>query len=123
MKSKRTRVSAVIDDNAVLRVVVENIQPIVDHGKFPIKRTPDEVVHVTADIFADGHDVIKALLLHRRQEENWQETPMKPAENDVFAATFSVQDLGHYEYTVEAWIDRFESWLQDILKKIRLEWT
>jgi starch synthase (maltosyl-transferring) len=119
LKSKRIRVrpGRDLENTAVLRVVIENLQPIVDHGKFPIKRTPEEVVHVTADIFADGHDVIKAVLLHRRQDDKWQETPMKPAENDVFGATFSVQELGHYEYTVEAWIDGFESWRQDIMKK------
>jgi starch synthase (maltosyl-transferring) len=122
--SKRTRSSAekTVEDKPVLRVVVENVQPIVDHGKFPIKRTTGEIVRVTADIFADGHDVIKALLLHRRQgEENWEETPMKPAENDVFSATFSVQNLGYYEYTVEGWIDPFESWRQEILKKKQAE--
>lgn len=125
MKPKRTNAaSSPVQHDLVRRVVVENVQPSVDHGKFPVKRTSGEIVTVTADIFADGHDVIKAFLLYRKQgEKDWQETPMKAIENDVFSAIFPVQEPGYYEYTVEAWIDRFESWRQDIIKKIRLEWT
>jgi starch synthase (maltosyl-transferring) len=92
----------------------------VDHGKFPVKRTTGEPVHVKADIFADGHDVIAALLLYRTNgAEQWQQQTMKFVENDVFAASFIVQQQGAYEFVVEAWIDRYESWRQDILKKQR----
>ena len=47
------------------RVVIENIRPQLDCGRFPIKRTPGEMVHVVADIFADGHDVLAVVLLDR----------------------------------------------------------
>jgi starch synthase (maltosyl-transferring) len=119
VKSKRTKAAgSPAQQEVVRRVVVENVQPCVDEGKFPVKRTSGEIIPVTADIFADGHDVIQAVLLHRRQaEKDWQETPMKAAENDIFSAIFPVQELGYYEYTVEAWIDQFESWRQDIIKK------
>src|SRR6476659_6568393 len=44
------------------RVIVEHVQPEIDGGRFPIKRTIGERVHVTANIFADGHDVVAAVL-------------------------------------------------------------
>jgi starch synthase (maltosyl-transferring) len=47
------------------RVVVERIRPSIDGGRFPIKRTPGELVQVTADVFADGHDVVAAVLRDR----------------------------------------------------------
>src|SRR5262249_16763418 len=47
------------------RVVVERIQPAVDGGRFPIKRTLGESVTVTADIFSDGHEVVAAVLRYR----------------------------------------------------------
>ena len=45
------------------RVVIESISPAVDDGRFPIKRTVGDHVHVEADIFTDGHDAIAASLL------------------------------------------------------------
>jgi len=47
------------------RVIIERIQPEIDAGRFPIKRTPGETVAVSATIFADGHDVIAAVLCDR----------------------------------------------------------
>ena len=47
------------------RVIVERLQPEIDGGRFPIKRTPDETVQVTVDMFADGHDLIAGVLKYR----------------------------------------------------------
>src|SRR6476646_1389942 len=47
------------------RVIIEHIRPSIDGGRFPIKRTVGERVEVHADIFADGHDVIVAMLRDR----------------------------------------------------------
>src|SRR6185312_10402088 len=40
------------------RVVIENVSPEIDAGRFPIKRAIGESVVVEAAIFADGHDAI-----------------------------------------------------------------
>ena len=47
------------------RVVIEGIQPAIDAGRFPVKRTIGEQVVVEADIFADGHDLLRAVLCYR----------------------------------------------------------
>ena len=39
------------------RVVIENVSPEIDGGRFPAKRTVGEKVTVTADIHTDGHVV------------------------------------------------------------------
>ncbi len=44
--------------------MIESVQPEIDHGRFPIKRTVGEEVVVTADIFAEGHDMVAAVLRH-----------------------------------------------------------
>jgi starch synthase (maltosyl-transferring) len=60
------------------RVVIENVLPQVEGGKFPIKRMVSETVSVTADIFADGHDIISARLIYRKiGAKKWHENPMK----------------------------------------------
>jgi starch synthase (maltosyl-transferring) len=99
-------------------VVVEAVHPQVDAGRFPIKRAAGEEVTVTADIYADGHDVLAAVLLYRRSgEKEWREVPMHALGNDRWQAAFRVEELGRYDYTVEGWVDRFGSWRQEISKK------
>jgi starch synthase (maltosyl-transferring) len=94
------------------RVVIEDISPKLEQV-FAIKRTPGEVVRVEADIFADGHDRIAAVLRHRLvggADEVWRETAMTPLPNDRWHASFVVEQVGRYEYSIEAWIDHFASW-------------
>ena len=100
------------------RVVIENVQPQVDCGRFPIKRTIGDRVMVTADIFADGHDILHAVLRHRpASETEWQEVPMEPQPNDRWQGEFTVPVQGRHLYTLQAWIDRFQSWSRDLEKK------
>jgi starch synthase (maltosyl-transferring) len=107
-----------LDAGMLKRVVVENVKPQVDAGRFPIKRVVGETVIVTADIYADGHDALGAALLYRRVgDDQWQEIPMRMVGNDGWRAIFTVDALGVYEYTVEGWIDRFGSWRHELSKK------
>jgi starch synthase (maltosyl-transferring) len=100
------------------RVIVEGVHPEIDAGRFPIKRTAGEEVNVSADIYADGHDTLAAVLMYRRLgEEDWHEVPMEALGNDRWQAGFRVEELGRYEYTIEGWIDRFGSWRHEISKK------
>jgi len=101
------------------RVVIDAVRPVVDGGRFAIKRVEGERVVVEADIFADGHDELSALLLYRRGGHGaWAEMPMEPSVNDVWRAEFFVNGLGDYYYTVQAWIDRFRSWRSAMGKKL-----
>jgi starch synthase (maltosyl-transferring) len=104
------------------RVVIEGITPQVDGGRFPAKRTVGDRVRVEADIFTDGHDAIAAALLARREGSgDWTEIPMQPLVNDRWFATFGVSELGRYEFKVQGWVDHFETWRRDLLKRIAAE--
>ena len=46
-------------------VVIENLWPQIEGGKYPIKRVPGEAVTVYADIFKDGHEVVSAVVKWR----------------------------------------------------------
>ena len=93
------------------RVVIEDIWPQIDNGRFPVKRIIGDVVTVWADVFADGHDQISALLLYRRDGETaWREIPMEHFGNDRWRASFTVDEIGRYEFTVEGWVDHFHTW-------------
>jgi starch synthase (maltosyl-transferring) len=107
-----------IDPKKARRVWIENVQPTVDVGRFPIKRCVGEDVLVTADIFADGHDLLAAVLRYRPvSEAAWQEVRMGPRVNDVWGGCFNVERLETYEYTIEAWVDHFASWQDEVRKK------
>ena len=100
------------------RVVIEDVTPRVDDGRFPYKRVAGDTVEVEADVFADGHDVVAALVRYKRRgEKNWRRVPMVPLVNDRWEASFTVEEVGRYGFTVEGWIDHFASWAKGIVKK------
>jgi starch synthase (maltosyl-transferring) len=104
------------------RAVIEGVQPEVDAGRFPIKRTAGEQVVVEADVFADGHDALSARLLYRHQAEtDWSEAPLEPLVNDRWRAAFRVTELGCYVYTLEGWVDHFKTWARDLAKRVQAE--
>jgi starch synthase (maltosyl-transferring) len=102
--------------------VIEAITPEVDGGRFPAKRTVGDQVAVEADVFADGHDAVAAsLLANRAGTREWREIRMRPLVNDRWTAAFRVSELGHYRFKVQGWVDRFETWRRDLLKRIQAE--
>ncbi len=93
-----------------------------DGGAFPIKRVQGEAVAVEADAFADGHDALQCLLLHKRLgDTEWTEVPMASIGNDRWRAKFTVLELGQALYTLEAWVDRFLTWRRDMAKRLNAE--
>ena len=101
------------------RVVIENVSPEIDGGRFPAKRTVGQTVRVEADIHTDGHDLIAALLMYRKSDSlTWSETPMILKGNDRWAGVFRVASVGRTVYTLHAWIARVRTWQRDLSKKI-----
>ena len=101
------------------RIVIEGVEPEIDSGRFPIKRIINDKVVVEADIFADGHDVLAAALSYRKEgDPDWIEIPMEFLANDHWRGSFVVSELGQYQYTLTAWVDRFKTWQQNLTKKV-----
>jgi starch synthase (maltosyl-transferring) len=101
-----------------VRVVIENITPQVDCGRFPAKRAIGESVAVEADVFTDGHDAVAATLFYRHESTpEWHAVAMSALGNDRWQARFTVQTLGRYLFTVGGWVDHLETWRQGLAKK------
>jgi starch synthase (maltosyl-transferring) len=99
-------------------VIIQNITPQLDHGRYAVKRAEGQDLVVEADIFKEGHDVVSAVLKWRKKGKSaWHETPMTPLVNDRWRGVFSVTEIGPWEYTIEAWGDTFKSWQEEIRKK------
>src|SRR5262245_57578424 len=115
--AEKQRTSTDIPQELTRRAIVERVRPAIDGGRFAIKRTLGEPVQVFADVFADGHDVVAAVLRDRPKGGSWRETPMTLVApgTDEWAATFTVDAaIGWHEYQVVAWVDRFVTWRRDI---------
>jgi starch synthase (maltosyl-transferring) len=120
---ERTAISPQIAPDGELegrrRVAIESVSPEIDGGRFPARRTVGESVTVEADIFADGHDALRAVLRHRHEASTiWVETPMLPLLNDRWRGEFALTELGRYLFTFEGWVDHFETWRRQFTKRV-----
>jgi starch synthase (maltosyl-transferring) len=88
-------------------------------GRYPVKRSIGDSVDVWADVFCDGHDVLRAAIRYRQPgARRWCEAPMEPIGNDRWHGDFPVDALGRWQFTITAWIDRWASWRWEIDRKL-----
>ena len=98
--------------------VIENLQPLVDGGRYLVKRVAGDDLAVEADVFKDGHDVVAAALKWRLLgETRWHETAMAHVDNDRWRGVCTLYENAIYEYTVEAWTDKFRGWQHEFSTK------
>src|ERR1700722_4514110 len=101
-------------------IMIEEVTPSVDGGRYPAKRIAGEPCIVEADIFRDGHQVLRAAVKWRRKrDEVFDEAPMAALDNDRWRGEFIPTDNARYVFTIEAWTDLFASWLGDFTKKVK----
>jgi starch synthase (maltosyl-transferring) len=102
------------------RVVIEQITPLVDGGRYPIKRAVGALVEVGAAIFKDGHDLIAADLVYLAPgEREPRRAPLNYAfDIDRWHAAFRVDSLGRWRYWIEAWADDYGTWRADLAKRV-----
>jgi starch synthase (maltosyl-transferring) len=99
------------------RIVIEDVDPELDGGRYPVKRVLGDEFEVQADIFRDGHDKLRAVVKFAPAGLAWREMPLELFDNDRWVARFRLDRLGLWRYTIEAWTDRFESWRDEFEKK------
>jgi starch synthase (maltosyl-transferring) len=107
-------------EQIVEHIIIERVTPCLDCGRWPIKRIMGDRLTVEADIFRDGHQILRAVLKWRlKRERDFLETAMTELGNDRWSANFVLQENARYVFTIEAWTDRFASWRSDLEKKVR----
>src|SRR3954465_1474649 len=106
-------------ENGRLRVVIENVRPQIDYGRFPIKRVIGDVILIEADAFTDGHDSLAVELQHRSEgEREWFRAAMTADKNDCWKGEFTTDRVGDYEYRIVGSIDKFGTWRRDFAKRV-----
>ncbi|MHB8746367.1 MAG: alpha-1,4-glucan--maltose-1-phosphate maltosyltransferase [Gammaproteobacteria bacterium] len=100
-------------------IIIANVQPQLDCGRYPVKREVGDDLEVSADIVKEGHDVIAAVLKYREAGASvWHEAALQHFGNDQWRGRFPLTRNTRYVYTVEAWTDHFETWRHNISKCI-----
>ena len=100
-------------------ILIEDVRPAVDGGRYAVKREVGDRVDVSADIFREGHEKIAAVVRYRQNgDDDWREVPMSFVDNDRWQGSFTVTVVGPAAYTILAYPDRFESWRDEVRKKL-----
>ena len=100
-------------------IVIEAVDPELDCGEDAVKRVVGDELRVTADIFAEGHGLLDAALLVRREDESrWTETAMRLVCNDRWSGSARLRRNARHRYTIEAWRDAIGTWREAITKKL-----
>ncbi len=103
------------------RIQIERVWPQLDCGRYPVKKTLGEPVDVWADVFRDGHEVLRAAVRYRQAgARRWREEPMQQVESDRWTGSFRADELGLWEFTIVAWTDRWASWRWEIERKVKV---
>ncbi len=102
------------------RVVIEDVSPSVDGGRYPAKRSLGDPLTVGANIFKDGHDLIGARVRYRRPDaDRWRIVALSyDYGSDRWLANIDLDCLGRWQLTVEAWPDDYGTWRADLDKRL-----
>ena len=108
---------------APTRIVIQYPTPSVDEGRYPAKRCVGDHVRVEADVFRDGHDLLRAVVRYRGPDGGrWREAEMQRIDAHLggvrWASGFDLDRTGRFEYTVEAWTDVFGTWRDELRRKL-----
>lgn len=100
------------------RIIINNISPCIDGGRYPAKATINQALTVSATIFMDGHDKLAARVLYRGEaDSSWRSKTLQPRGNDHWDAVLVASHLGFVEFHIEAWLDQWASFYDEIAKK------
>jgi starch synthase (maltosyl-transferring) len=105
------------------RIVIQSPSPVVDGGRYPAKRCVGDRVTVEADIFRDGHDLLRAVVRYRGPgSRRWRESEMHRIDAHLdgvrWVGEISVEETGRWEYLLEAWTDVFGTWRDELERKL-----
>src|SRR5258706_5831103 len=80
---------------------IEDVYPLIDGGRFAVKRIVGEPIEIWADVYRDGHDVVAAALLWRRERDRgWRRAAMTHHGHDRWVGSFLADQLRTHGYSI-----------------------
>jgi starch synthase (maltosyl-transferring) len=108
---------------APARTRINRPAPSLDGGRYPPKRCVGDTVKVSADIFRDGHEILRAVVRYKAPGgRRWLEAPMHAVDAHIrgvrWEGEFTVSTPGRWQFSIEAWSDVFATWRDELARKI-----
>jgi starch synthase (maltosyl-transferring) len=101
------------------RAIISAITPVVDAGVYPVKRTEGDWLTVQADVFTDGHDQVRPILLIKEKGgRKWHEIKMNVLDGDRWHAVYPCAKTGEFVYRVKAMVDHALTWQHAFRKRL-----
>ncbi|HET9093895.1 MAG TPA: maltotransferase domain-containing protein [Solirubrobacteraceae bacterium] len=109
------------------RIIIQYPEPTIDGGQHAVKRCVGDILPMSVDIFRDGHDLLRAVVRHRRRGRRsggnaWRESPLRRVDAHMdgvrWAGQFELDAVGDWEYEIHAWVDRFGTWRDELQRKL-----
>jgi starch synthase (maltosyl-transferring) len=100
-------------------IIIDEVRPRTPRGLYPAKTVVGYPTRVRADIYRDGHEILAGRFRWRPSGTRvWNDVLLEPLPNDAWEGAFVVDELGIYEFVVEAWTDHVATWRKDIAAKL-----
>ena len=101
------------------RILIQDVRPQVDCGRYPVKAIVGDGVRVTGTIIRDGHEVLGATVRYKAPAATrWKEAPLHAVGNDLFEGSFQPDSCGTWCFRIEAWVDRVASYQWELRRKV-----
>jgi starch synthase (maltosyl-transferring) len=111
------------------RIHLQFPAPAVDDGRYPAKRCVGDMVQASVDAFRDGHDHLRVVVRYKAPgARKWSEAPLRAIDADVkgvrWAGEFGPLDKqGTWQFTFAAWVDRWDTWRDELERKVQFGQT
>ena len=101
------------------RIQIQAVEPVLDCGRYPVKRTVGDAVDVYATVVKDGHDTLAgAVRVKGPGDKTWREEPLHSFGIDRWGGTFMPDRPGRWQFQVAAWTDRIATWQEELRRKV-----
>ncbi len=101
------------------RLAIESVSPTVEQGRFAAKTVAEWPTRFSADLFADGHEVLgAAVLVTVAGSKDVTEVPLTHEVNDIWLGEHVLDTVGPARFRVIAWRDLYGTWARDTGKKV-----
>lgn len=110
-----------LPDEGRNRVVIAKVSPLIDGGRFALKRCVGDSLVVHAQAFCDGHERPNCAVVWRHESEapaGSAQLLMEDLGWDQWSAELTFSQPGRYYFHVIGWIDHFRTWREDLEKRI-----
>ncbi len=106
------------------RVIIENLEPDIDSGRFPLARCEGDKIAWSVDLFADGHDHLAGEVVVKSPEGFLRGYPLQSVGHGIDryrSPEVTLKTIGTWTIDIHAWIDHFATWKDELLKKYEAE--